>query len=227
MKNLNNLTKNYFGIKTFFILCTIALFVQCSDTTKDSDDLKQGDEKTDDSDVKEDEPKAAVGFEATGKMAFFNLDSLNSKLDVYKAMETKIKNAEAKAMAQMEKEQKKITNWRKRWEAKGDLLSGEQATYQREAQKMQQDAMQFEQKIQMDMQLEQSKIMDSYAKRLTNHTRQYAEENSIDVIQAYTYGQSIWYYNPTLDITNELAKVMNDEYAKSTSITVDNNETAE
>ena len=75
----------------------------------------------------------------------------------------------------------------------------------------------------MQMQQEQAQLMETYALRLSGFTKDYAQENGYDAIQAYQFGQSLWYYNPSLDITNELAKIMNDDYTASTTIETEEN----
>jgi len=87
-----------------------------------------------------------------------------------------------------------------------------------EAQQMQQKAAMFEQNVQIQMQQEQAQLMETYALRLSGFTKDYAQKNGFDAIQAYQFGQSLWYYNPVLDITNDLAKIMNADYNSSTTV---------
>jgi len=155
-------------------------------------------------------------IEATGKMGFFNLDSLNSKLSLFKEIETEIQASAKKAEQKMKNKQAEINNWEKKWLSKGQLLSSEQEKYMQEAQQMQQKAAMFEQNVQIQMQQEQAQLMETYALRLSGFTKDYAQQNGFDAIQAYQFGQSLWYYNPALDITNALAKIMNDDYNAST-----------
>jgi len=157
-------------------------------------------------------------IEATGKMGFFNLDSLNSKLSLFKEIETEIQASAKKAEQKMKNKQAEINNWEKKWSSKGQLLSSEQEKYMQEAQQMQQKAAMFEQNVQMQMQQEQAQLMETYALRLSGFTKDYAQNNGYDAIQAYQFGQSLWYYNPALDITNDLAKIMNADYNSSTTV---------
>ena len=50
-----------------------------------------------------------------------------------------------------------------------------------------------------------------------------AQNNGYDAIQAYQFGQSLWYYNPSLDITDALAQIMNDDYNSSTVVETEEN----
>jgi len=162
-------------------------------------------------------------IESTGKMGFFNLDSLNSKLSLFKEIETEIQASAKKAEQKMKNKQAEINNWEKKWSSKGQLLSSEQEKYMQEAQQMQQKAAMFEQNVQMQMQQEQAQLMETYALRLSGFTKDYAQNNGFDAIQAYQFGQSLWYYNPTLDITNQLAEIMNNDYNSSAIIDTEEN----
>lgn len=158
------------------------------------------------------------GTAPTGKMGFFNLDSLNSKLSMFQEIETEIQASAKKAEQKMKNKQAEINNWEKKWSSKGQLLSSEKEKYMQEAQQMQQKAAMFEQNVQMQMQQEQAQLMETYALRLSGFTREYAQNNGFDAIQAYQFGQSLWYYNPALDITNDLAKIMNEDFLSSTTL---------
>ena len=123
-------------------------------------------------------------------------------------MQNSAKNAENK----MKNKQAEIDRWEKNWATKGNLLPSEQEKYMKEAQSMQTNAMDFERNVQMKMQQEQSDWMQTYALRLSEFTKNYALENGFDAVYAYQFGQSLWYYNDNLDITNDLAKIMNNDY---------------
>ena len=75
------------------------------------------------------------------------------------------------------------------------------------------------QNIQIKMAQEQESLMQTYALRLSNFTKDYAQNNGFDAVLAYQFGQSLWYYNSALDITNDLAKIMNSDYEMSTNKT--------
>ena len=155
---------------------------------------------------------------SSSNIGFFNLDSLNSKLSLFKEIEDEIQTSAKKAEQKMKNKQAEINNWEKKWSSKGQLLSSEQEKYMQEAQQMQQKAAMFEQKVQMQMQQEQAQLMETYALRLSGFTKNYAQENGLDAVMAYQFGQSLWYYNPELDITNKLAKIMNDDYNSSSVV---------
>jgi len=147
-----------------------------------------------------------------GNIRYFNLDTLNSNLYIFTVFEAKIIKLEEEATLKMEHKQNQINLWQESWEKKGELLTYEQHKYQEEAVKIQDDAMLFEQKVREDLQLEQERVMVVYAEILRKYTKEYAEDNNLDAIHAYSFGQPIWYYKEDLDITQELAKLINSKY---------------
>lgn len=210
-------------VKTSITLSAFLLLLTTSSCTEESNKA----ENTEDnvittSEVAIDNSTEGI-IESTGKMGFFNLDSLNSKLSLFKEIETEIQASAKKAEQKMKNKQAEINNWEKKWSSKGQLLSSEQEKYMQEAQQMQQKAAMFEQNVQMQMQQEQAQLMETYALRLSGFTKDYAQNNGFDAIQAYQFGQSLWYYNPTLDITNQLAEIMNNDYNSSATIDSEEN----
>jgi Skp family chaperone for outer membrane proteins len=203
MEKNNKLAKIALGINAILIVLVIVIF-----TKLHNHDSNESISET----AVDSVGNIEVATELTGKFGFFNLDSLNSKLSLYKEIESNMKNSVQKAEDKMKKKQAEITSWERKWANKGELMSGEQETYMKEAQKIQGEAMEFERNVQMQMQQEQSKLMETYAIRLADFNKRFAQDNGYDAVFAYQFGQSPWFYNPALDITNELADMMNTEF---------------
>lgn len=210
MENNNKLAKLSLAINAVLIIFIIMAFVKIGKSNSNLVSVNNTDTTS---------TGETVHIEPTGKIGFFNLDSLNSQLALFKEIEQEMQNSAKNAENKMKKKQAEINAWEQKWSKKGQLLSSEQEQYMKEAQNMQNDAMQFEQNVQMKMVQEQESLMQTYALRLSNFTKDYAQDNGFDAVFAYQFGQSLWYYNPALDITNDLAKIMNDDYASSTGAT--------
>lgn len=169
--------------------------------------------------------KKASERELTGKIAFFNLDSLNSKIQLFKDIETEMQGLNKEMERKMRNKQAELDAWQEKWNKKGQLLSTEQEQYMKEAQQKQMEAQQFEQNVQMKLMQDQNVLTQTYAIRLSNYTQEIAEKEGYDYIYAYQFGQNLWYYNPALDVTNDLAKLINEDHAKSTGATSEDAET--
>ncbi len=209
--NSNTLAKVALGISVILMILVIILFTKLPSTSS-SDTTDVQTEKGDSLSKVEN----VVVNPPTINVAFFNMDSLGAKLDLFKEIESGINKATKDAERKMKNKQAEITAWEKKWASKGQLLSTEQEQYMKEAQKMQNDAMGFEQRVQMELAQKQDELMLTYATRVSNHCKEFAQEKGYDAILAYTFGQNVWYYNPALDITNQLAEKMNAAFAEST-----------
>jgi Skp family chaperone for outer membrane proteins len=204
MKDNNTLAKLSLGINAILIILVIVIFSKLQvSVSGESTDIVENDSIS---------SNINPPLEATGKICFFNLDSLNSKIKLFEEIEQEMQNATVDAEKKMQNKQAEITNWEKSWAKKGNLLPSEQEKQMKEAQKIQTDAMEFERNVQMMLQQKQSEWMQTYALRLSEFTKDYAEKNGFYAVYAYQFGQSLWYYNSTLDITNDLANIMNDDF---------------
>jgi Skp family chaperone for outer membrane proteins len=210
MENNNTLAKISIAISVVLLILVIVLF-----TKLPSNQTAKNQSSSNDSNVV-DKINLSNQAAVNSNIVFFNMDSLNGKLDLYKEIESEMKKANDNAERKMRNKQAEITTWEKKWQSKGKLLSTEEQQYMMEAQQMQQDAMQFEQNVQMKLAQEQEELMLTYATRISNHCKEFAQKNGYDAVLAYTFGQNVWYYNQNLDVTNQLAQQMNAAYAEST-----------
>jgi Skp family chaperone for outer membrane proteins len=210
MENNNNtLAKIALAISVILMILVIVLFTKLPSNDNQSNNKTT---ETKDSTTQEN----IIVNTPTTNIAFFNMDSLGAKLDLFKEIEAGINKATKDAESKMKRKQAEITNWEKKWASKGQLLSTEQEQYMKEAQNMQNDAMGFEQRVQMELAQKQDELMLTYATRISNHCKEFAEQKGFDAVFAYTFGQNVWYYNPALDVTDELADKMNAAFAEST-----------
>ena len=139
MEKNNKLAQIALGINAILIVLIIVIF-----TKLHNHDSNESISETTITDSTGDIP---VDSELTGKIGFFNLDSLNPKLSLFKEIEKEMKNSTTKAENKMRNKQAEITRWEQKWSKKGKLLSSEQETYMLEAQKIQNDAMEFHLKM--------------------------------------------------------------------------------
>jgi len=208
MENNNTLAKVALAINVVLIILVIILFTRSNETTPitGSNPSDQNDSVT----VDYTSSKAVSNINL--KFAIFNMDSLNSKSKLFSKIEDQIKEAGVTAERKMRGKQKEIDDWKSKWEKKGKLLSHEEAQYYKEAEKMQADAVRFEQNVQMKLGKEQEELMQTYALRISNYSADFAKSNGYSAIFSYQFGQSPWFYDTSMDVTNELVRVMNDSF---------------
>ena len=202
MGDSSSLAKVSLGINAVLIICVIVLFVKMPSGSETAE-AEEGDS------IPTFVPASADGVL---KIGYFNSDSLNANLAFVKELEKEIEQANKNAEDKMLRKQREIDAWNKKWENKGTLLSTEQEQYMREAQEMQQEAMMFEQNVQMELAQETERLMMGHVMRVSNFTKILAEKEGYDMIYSYQLGQNLVYVNPTMDCTNGLIKLLNDDY---------------
>lgn len=202
MGDNSSLAKVSLGINAILVICVIVLFVKMP-SGSEAAETDKGDS------IQKFVPASADG---NLKIGYFNSDSLNANLAFVKELEREIEQANKNAEGRMLGKQREIDAWNKKWENKGTLLSTEQEQYMREAQEMQQEAMMFEQNVQMELGQETERLMMGHVMRVSNFTKMLAEKEGYDMIYSYQLGQQLVYVNPTMDCTNALVKLLNDDY---------------
>ena len=195
------LAKLSLGINAVLIIAVIALFVKMP---------KSGGGESTDSD------STSVQIPDDGKLTigYYNSDSLNMKSEFVIAVQNDIEAAQKRAEQKMVNKQNEISKWQKKWEDKGpNLLDREIQQYQQEAAEIQQDAAGFEQNLQMEMAMEQEKLMMTLYTRIQTYSKSFAEKNEIDLLFSYQIGQNLSYVNPNLDVTKSFIAHTNKEFS--------------
>ncbi len=204
----NSLSKIAVGLSTISIICIIVLFFKSGGSAS-------GESGDDDSTRQTFTGTPGVGL----KIGYFLNDSLNSRSVFVQKVQKDIEDATLSAEQRMAKKQKDIENWQRGWDARQPLLSTEQEKYMIEAQKMQQDAMSFEQNLQMELAQTQERLMITLVNRITMISKVLAENEGFDMIFSYQLGQNLIYIRPELDLTNKLCKALDEDYKSSSDFT--------
>jgi Skp family chaperone for outer membrane proteins len=213
--NNNKLAKISLGINAVLIIAVIILFVKSPSGSGDASD--SGD-------------STLVTIPDDGKLTigFYNSDSLNTKSDFVLAVQNDIEASTKRAEQKMANEQARIEKWQKKWESKGpNLLDREIQQYQQEAAEMQQNAAMFEQNLQMELAMEQEKLMMTLYTRIQNYSKSFSEKNSIDILFSYQIGQNILYCNPNYDVTAGFIAHTNKEFSGGEDVEEDTEDEGE
>jgi len=83
---------------------------------------------------------------------------------------------------------------------------------------MQQSAAMFEQNLQMELGMEQEKLMMTLYSRIQNYSKSFSEKNSIDILFSYQIGQNILYCNPNYDVTDGFIAHTNKEFSGDSEV---------
>jgi len=206
----NSLAKIAIGLNVALILAVIILFVKMPSSNEETADVDTTDNDSTETVQLVDDGKLTIGF--------FYADSLNSKLLLMKDIEKEMSDAQASMQSRMQGKQRELDNWQKKWQDRGPLLSTEQEQYAMEAQQKQQDAMMFEQNLQMELAQKQEQLMMSYITRVSATSKRLAEDKGYDFILSYQIGQNVFYASPLMDVTNDIVELMNADYRESTGV---------
>ena len=207
----NSLAKIALAISVILIILVVVLFVKMNSGGDQNSNMASSGLDSSNSD----NLATSNGNQSNSNIVFFNMDSLNAKLLLFKEIVKEIQEDGKSAEKRMRSKEKEIDSWKKKWERKGKLLSSEEQQYYKEAEKMQAEAMQFEQNIQMKLGQEQEDLMRTYAIRISNYSSDFAKASGYSAVFSYQFGQSPWYYDVALDVTDKLAEIMNADFKNS------------
>ena len=192
--------------KTFGLFATAALitaFSACQNKDAKTTETKKTDSTT-----------AAVS--PTEKIVYVNSDSLLTKYDYFKDLKVKFegksKNAQADMQAKGQAFQREVTQYQQ----SAQTLSADQrkATEERLARK-QQELQTYQQNAGGALQNEQAVENEKLYDKVAAYLKIYAKEKGYKMVLTYSKGNSaILFADESLDVTSEVIKGLNADYAK-------------
>ncbi|MDP4731086.1 MAG: OmpH family outer membrane protein [Flavobacteriales bacterium] len=150
------------------------------------------------------------------KVAYVNLDSLNSQYafitDKSAELEKSAAAAEAKVKAEASKRQKEVDEL-VAYAQRGNLPADEQATVQNRLGQLQNELAQIQQREEEMLMQSEAALQEDLRKKLEVYTANYAKANGWDYIFSYqSTAPLILFANPIYDLTSEIVKGLNAEY---------------
>jgi len=150
------------------------------------------------------------------KIAFVNLDSLNSQYlfitEKSAELEKSATAAEAKVKGEAAKRQKEVDDL-VLYAQRGNLPADEQATVQNRLGELQNQLAQIQQQEEQLLMQNESAMQEDLRKKLEVFTSNYAKANGWDYIISYqSTAPLILFANPLYDLTAEIVKGLNAEY---------------
>lgn len=165
------------------------------------------------------EPSAAESVAAASanlKIAYFNSDTVRENYELFKvekvAMEADMKSAEDRLIGEQKQFQKEVQEFQQRAEF---LTITERESREKKLGQKQQDLMQLEQNLTNDLQAKEADVNKRIFDNVEAFLKDYAKKNGFSYVVSYMPGGQIWYTNPALDITQDMLKHLNEEYAKN------------
>jgi len=160
-------------------------------------------------------PQTSAGTgSASGKVAYVNLDTLETYYEFFKQKKADFEKRQASMEAQIEQLGKNFQNeyaaFQKKAQA-GALSQAEGEAAQKKLAGMQQNMEAQRQSLSTQLMQEQQQFNEELQKRLDHFLEQYNRDKQYDYILSYVKGGSILLANPRLDITQDVIKGMNEQ----------------
>jgi outer membrane protein len=158
-------------------------------------------------------PMNKVQTGADFRIAYFDIDSLQTHFDYFKKVSTEMKareNAMTVELRSLENSyQKKIREWQEKGanmtQAEGEAAQREYAQMQQRYQKRQMD-------LEQDLQKQKVDLMTDLRKKVEDYLKEYNKDKGYAFILSYEPGFMLYYKDTLYDITSDLISGLNDKY---------------
>jgi len=163
-------------------------------------------------------PAAATATANKDLIVYINSDTLSAKYNYVKDMDKRLtaKSDAAKSDLQSKGQafQREVADYQKN---AGTLPADQRQTTEQRLQREQQQLQSYQQNASAEVQDAQSKEMVKLYDKISDFTKQYAKEKGYKLVLTYSKNNtSMLYGDPSLDITADVVKQLNDAYAKET-----------
>jgi outer membrane protein len=163
----------------------------------------------------------AVSKESQGsnkdKIVYLNSDSLSEKYQYFKDIKSKLENKVKKAQADLQAKsaafQREVADYQKN--AATMSAADRQATEQKLARK-QDELARLDQTASSSLAKDESEEFNNVYNKITEFLKKHASDNGYKLVLTYSKSNpTVLYADPSLEITNEVIKQLNEEYKSS------------
>lgn len=151
------------------------------------------------------------------KIVYLNSDSLSEKYQYFKDIKSKLENKVKKAQADLQAKsaafQREVADYQKN--AATMSAADRQATEQKLARK-QDELARLDQTASSSLAKDESEEFNNVYNKITEFLKKHAADNGYKLVLTYSKSNpTVLYADPSLEITNEVIKQLNDEYKSS------------
>ncbi|MET4081914.1 outer membrane protein [Pedobacter sp. UYP30] len=171
--------------------------------------------KTGSTTPKKDSSTATV--DPSQKIVFVNSDSLLSKYDYYKDLKTKFDSKTKSAQADMQSKtqafQREVAEYQKN---AATLAADVRKSTEERLGRKQQELQTYQQNAGGSLQNDQAAENEKLYNKIADYLKGYAKDKGYKMVMTYAKGSSaILYADDSLDVTSEVIKGLNEDYAKT------------
>jgi outer membrane protein len=157
-----------------------------------------------------------VATDAKAQIVYVNQDSLTANykyaVDMRKRLEDKSKTAQGDVQSRQQAFQREYTQAQ---QGAATMTQDQQKATGERLQKDQQALQQYQQNAGAQLQQEQSEELKKLYDKIVDFTKQYAKEKGYKMVLTYQNGSTAMLYgDPSLDVTADFLKKLNDTYDK-------------
>ena len=154
----------------------------------------------------------------SGRIVYVNTDTLLNNYEYYKDVVKEFENKSFALDNELQRKaqsfQNEVALFQRRVQAGG--LSEQQALTQQAAlQKKEQDIMMYRENAAGNLQQDQAKKTDELLTKIHEYLKKYNASDRYDMVIGYSKGGGVLYAKEDLDITQDVLKGLNDEYAST------------
>lgn len=151
-------------------------------------------------------------------IAYVNSDTLLENYayfqDQTETLENKRKKLEAEFTNRAKGLENEIGNFQKNAQ---NMTMAQARAVEEDLMQKRQNLMQYQQNLQQELAEDQMEVNNKLYDQVSDYLKSYGKQRSFQIVLTYTKGSGVLYANDSLDITREVIKGLNEEYAKETA----------
>lgn len=158
----------------------------------------------------------AKGAASASRIVYVNTDTLLNNYDYYKDVVKEFENKRFAVENELQRKgasfQNEVALFQRRIQA-GGMTEDQARTTQQQLAKKEQDIMMYRDNSLNTLGEEQAKKTDELITKIQDFLKNYNKDNRYDMVIGYSKGGGVLYAKEEMDITQEVLKGLNDEYA--------------
>ncbi len=161
------------------------------------------------------EGKTTTSLGSTGelKVAFVYTDSVINKYEYFVKKSEEItdkgKKFEGELQSRAQGFEREVANFQ---QSANTMTQNQALAKQDELGQKQQNLMTYRDNLMQELSVDESNLYNEVYTQVQDFVKNYAQENSLDVILSYTRGGAVWYASDAMDVTNSVIEGLNKKY---------------
>ncbi|WP_193352724.1 OmpH family outer membrane protein [Algoriphagus machipongonensis] len=147
------------------------------------------------------------------KVAFVFTDSVINKYDYFVKKSEEITEKGQKFETELQSRaqgfEREVANFQ---QSANNMTQNQALAKQDELGKKQQNLMSYRDNLMQELSVDEANLYNEVYTKVQDYLKQYAADNSLDIILSYTRGGAVWYANDAMDVTEKVIEGLNSSY---------------